>query len=192
MVVLYSCRDGIGSSDFRSGFLVVLVVVVVWYRGRYCHGSRWVQISGLVHGSDGRLFLHLCSNGTYLVMDRVIARLQQPFPLEYIPVEAQYQELLHMDLFGPSAVRSYEGNRYTLVIVDDYSRKVEESLNVTFDKTPPPSKTSPLVNDDLDEEEAIKVTEKKYLENDIMDETLEVDEIVNIKESRKPSPLEMS
>ncbi|GJW37949.1 copia protein [Tanacetum coccineum] len=30
--------------------------------------------------------------------------------------------LLHMDLFGPSAVRSYEGNRYTLVIVDDYSR----------------------------------------------------------------------
>ncbi|GKD79365.1 retrovirus-related pol polyprotein from transposon TNT 1-94, partial [Tanacetum coccineum] len=31
-------------------------------------------------------------------------------------------ELLHMDLFGPSAIRSYAGNRYTLVIVDDYSR----------------------------------------------------------------------
>ncbi|GKA15246.1 retrovirus-related pol polyprotein from transposon TNT 1-94 [Tanacetum coccineum] len=31
-------------------------------------------------------------------------------------------EILHMDLFGPSAVRSYGGNRYTLVIVDDYSR----------------------------------------------------------------------
>ncbi|GJU91913.1 retrovirus-related pol polyprotein from transposon TNT 1-94 [Tanacetum coccineum] len=31
-------------------------------------------------------------------------------------------ELLHMDLFGPSAVRSYGGNCYTLVIVDDYSR----------------------------------------------------------------------
>ncbi|GJX59637.1 zf-CCHC domain-containing protein [Tanacetum coccineum] len=30
-------------------------------------------------------------------------------------------ELLHMDLFGPSAVRSYRGNHYTLVIVDDYS-----------------------------------------------------------------------
>ncbi|GJT33854.1 retrovirus-related pol polyprotein from transposon TNT 1-94 [Tanacetum coccineum] len=68
-------------------------------------------------------------------------------------------ELLHMDLFGPSAVRSYGGNRYTLVIVDDYSRKIKESLNVTFDETPPPSKTSPLVDDDLDEEEAIKVTE---------------------------------
>ncbi|GJQ91907.1 retrovirus-related pol polyprotein from transposon TNT 1-94 [Tanacetum coccineum] len=31
-------------------------------------------------------------------------------------------ELLHMDLFGPSAVRSYRGNLYTLVIVDNYSR----------------------------------------------------------------------
>ncbi|GJS76627.1 retrovirus-related pol polyprotein from transposon TNT 1-94 [Tanacetum coccineum] len=40
-----------------------------------------------------------------------------------------------------------------------------------------------------DKEEAIKVTEKKNLENDIMDETLEVDEIVNIKESRN-HPLE--
>nr|GEU80146.1 retrovirus-related Pol polyprotein from transposon TNT 1-94 [Tanacetum cinerariifolium] len=30
-------------------------------------------------------------------------------------------ELLYMDLFGPSAVRSYGGNRYTIVIVDDYS-----------------------------------------------------------------------
>ncbi|GKA84639.1 hypothetical protein Tco_0806234 [Tanacetum coccineum] len=63
-------------------------------------------------------------------------------------------------------------------------KKVEESLNVTFDETPPPSKTSPLVDDDLDDEEAIKVTEKKNLENDTMDETLEIEERVNIKESR--------
>ncbi|GKD01579.1 retrovirus-related pol polyprotein from transposon TNT 1-94 [Tanacetum coccineum] len=98
-------------------------------------------------------------------------------------------EVLHMDLFGPSAVWSYGGNRYTLVIVDDYSRKVEESLNVTFDETPSPSKTPPLVDDDLDEEEAIKVTEKKNLENDIQDETLEIEEILNIKESRN-HPLE--
>nr|GEV44703.1 transposase, Ptta/En/Spm, transposase, Tnp1/En/Spm-like protein [Tanacetum cinerariifolium] len=34
-------------------------------------------------------------------------------------------ELLHMDLFGPSVVQSYGGNRYTLVIVDDYSRDLE-------------------------------------------------------------------
>ncbi|GKG00837.1 hypothetical protein Tco_0302527 [Tanacetum coccineum] len=67
--------------------------------------------------------------------------------------------------------------------------KIEELLNVTFDETPPPSKTSPLVYDDLDEKEAIKVTKKKNLDNDIEDETLEVDEIVNIKES-KNNPLD--
>ncbi|GJR76619.1 copia protein [Tanacetum coccineum] len=96
-------------------------------------------------------------------------------------------EHLQMDLFGPSVVRSYGGNLYTLVIVDDYSRKIKESLNVTFDETPPPSKISPLVDDDLDEEEVIKVTEKKNLENDVEDETLEIDEIVNIKKSRNHS-----
>ncbi|GJT05259.1 hypothetical protein Tco_0839721 [Tanacetum coccineum] len=74
-------------------------------------------------------------------------------------------ELLHIDLFGPST-------------------KIEESLNVTFDETPPPSKTSPLVDDDLDEEEAIREIEKKNLENAVKDETLEIDDIVNIKESR--------
>ncbi|GJR59612.1 retrovirus-related pol polyprotein from transposon TNT 1-94 [Tanacetum coccineum] len=62
--------------------------------------------------------------------------------------------------------------------------KIEESLNVTFDETLPPFKTSPLVDDDLDEEEAIKVTKKRNLENDTKDEILEIDEIVNIKESR--------
>nr|GEV81297.1 retrotransposon protein [Tanacetum cinerariifolium] len=55
---------------------------------------------------------------------------------------------------------------------------------MTFDKTPPLSKTSPLMNDDLDEDDAVKVTKKKVLDNDIEDETLEVDEVVNIKESK--------
>ncbi|GJR90118.1 retrovirus-related pol polyprotein from transposon TNT 1-94 [Tanacetum coccineum] len=92
--------------------------------------------------------------------------------------------------------KSYEGvflgysqNSKAYIILNKHTRKVKESLNVTFDETPPPSKTSPLVDDDLDEEEAIKVTEKKNLENDIVDETLKVDEIINIKESRN-HPLE--
>ncbi|GJZ06903.1 retrovirus-related pol polyprotein from transposon TNT 1-94 [Tanacetum coccineum] len=74
--------------------------------------------------------------------------------------------------------------------VNGYSyKKIKESLNVTFDETPLPSKTSPLVDDDLDEEEAIREIEKKNLENVVEDETLEIDEIVNIKESRN-HPLE--
>nr|GEU75995.1 retrotransposon protein [Tanacetum cinerariifolium] len=75
-------------------------------------------------------------------------------------------------------------NSKAYIILNKHTRKVKESLNLTFDDSPPPSKISPLVDDDLDEEEAIKVTEKKTQENDIEDETLEIDEIVNIKESR--------
>nr|GEY19492.1 retrovirus-related Pol polyprotein from transposon TNT 1-94 [Tanacetum cinerariifolium] len=86
-------------------------------------------------------------------------------------------------------LRGYSQNGKAYIILNKHTRKIEESLSLTFDETPPPSKTSPLVDDDLDKEEAIKVTEKKNLENDIDDETLEIDEIVNIKESRN-HPLE--
>nr|GEW06561.1 reverse transcriptase domain-containing protein [Tanacetum cinerariifolium] len=43
-------------------------------------------------------------------------------------------ELLHMDLFGPPDVRSYRGNRYTLVMVDDYFRM---ALKRTLTSTAP-------------------------------------------------------
>nr|GEU60397.1 hypothetical protein [Tanacetum cinerariifolium] len=75
-------------------------------------------------------------------------------------------------------VIGYSRNCKAYIILNKHTRKIEESLSVTFDDTPPPSKISPLVYDDLDEEEAIKVAKKKNLENDIMDETLEIDERV--------------
>nr|GEV64685.1 hypothetical protein [Tanacetum cinerariifolium] len=62
--------------------------------------------------------------------------------------------------------------------------KDEESLNVTYDESPSPSRPSPLVDDNLVEEEAIEVSGKKHLGDDIEKETLEIDEIVNIKESK--------
>ncbi|GKA18622.1 hypothetical protein Tco_0698537 [Tanacetum coccineum] len=51
--------------------------------------------------------------------------------------------------------------------------KVEESLNVTFDETPPLPKTSPLEDDDLVEEEAIEVNKTRPLGNDVEDKSLE-------------------
>ncbi|GJV63519.1 retrovirus-related pol polyprotein from transposon TNT 1-94, partial [Tanacetum coccineum] len=64
--------------------------------------------------------------------------------------------------------KSYEGvflgysqNSKAYIILNKHTRKIEESLNVTFDETPPPSKTSPLVDDDLDEEEAIRNSKRK-------------------------------
>ncbi|GKD82711.1 retrovirus-related pol polyprotein from transposon TNT 1-94 [Tanacetum coccineum] len=67
--------------------------------------------------------------------------------------------------------------------------KVEESLNVTFDETPPPPKTSPLKDYDLVKEEAIEVNKTRPLGNDVKDKSLESNEIINIKES-KSHPLE--
>ncbi|GJY36742.1 retrovirus-related pol polyprotein from transposon TNT 1-94 [Tanacetum coccineum] len=62
--------------------------------------------------------------------------------------------------------------------------KVEESLNVTFDESPPPTKLSPMVDDDIGEEEAIENNIKVVNNNNIEDESVEVDEVVNIKESK--------
>ncbi|GJS52251.1 hypothetical protein Tco_0625613, partial [Tanacetum coccineum] len=61
---------------------------------------------------------------------------------------------------------------------------VEESLNVTFDESPPPIKLSPLVDDDVGEEDAIKKNTKIVNTNNKEDESIEVDEIIYIKESK--------
>ncbi|GJU89257.1 retrovirus-related pol polyprotein from transposon TNT 1-94 [Tanacetum coccineum] len=67
--------------------------------------------------------------------------------------------------------------------------KVKGSFNVTFDESPPPTKLLPLVDYDVGEEEAIERNVKVVDNNNIEDESIEVNEIVNIKES-KNHPLE--
>ncbi|GJR56819.1 hypothetical protein Tco_1498981 [Tanacetum coccineum] len=62
--------------------------------------------------------------------------------------------------------------------------KVEESLNVTFDESHPLTKLLPLVDDDVGEEEAIIKNTKIVNTNNEEVESIEVDEIVNIKESK--------
>ncbi|GKA12546.1 hypothetical protein Tco_0692092 [Tanacetum coccineum] len=83
-------------------------------------------------------------------------------------------------------------DKICLATIDENStlwhRRLNHSTDIRYE-TPPPSKTSPLVDDDLDEEEAITEIEKKNLKNVVEDETSEIDKIVNIKESRN-HPLE--
>ncbi|GJU62982.1 hypothetical protein Tco_1244817 [Tanacetum coccineum] len=69
--------------------------------------------------------------------------------------------------------------------------KVKESLNVTFDESPPPTKLSSLVDDDVGEEEAIKNYTKVVNNNNENDESIKVDEVINIKEF-KNHPLDQS
>ncbi|GKF93551.1 retrovirus-related pol polyprotein from transposon TNT 1-94 [Tanacetum coccineum] len=73
----------------------------------------------------------------------------------------------YLTKFDPKSYKGvflgYLQNSKAYIILNKHTRKIEESLNVTFDETPPPSETSPLVDDELDEEEAIKVTIKVNL-----------------------------
>nr|GEV55588.1 copia protein [Tanacetum cinerariifolium] len=74
------------------------------------------------------------------------------------------------NLRGNIIRKGYSQNSKAYIILNKHTRKIEESLNVTFDETPSPSKTSPLLDDDLDEEEAIKELSgrNKLDENDIV------------------------
>jgi transposase InsO family protein len=45
-----------------------------------------------------------------------------PHPPKSIMTNTQPLELIHMDLFGPVAYLTFGGNKYRLVIVNDYSR----------------------------------------------------------------------
>jgi hypothetical protein len=45
-----------------------------------------------------------------------------PHPPKSIMTTTHPLELIHMDLLGPIAYLSLRGNKYELVIVDDYSR----------------------------------------------------------------------
>ncbi|GJS01228.1 zf-CCHC domain-containing protein [Tanacetum coccineum] len=80
------------------------------------------------------------------------------------------------------------GNKSLHSTYKAYNR-VEESLNVKFDESPPPTKLSPLVYDDVGEEVAIENNTKVVHNSNEEDESIEVDEVVNIKES-KNHPLE--
>ncbi|GJR00338.1 retrovirus-related pol polyprotein from transposon TNT 1-94 [Tanacetum coccineum] len=114
-------------------------------------------------------------------------------------------ELLHMDLFGRSAIQIYGGNFYTLdyltkfepkstegvflgyspnskayIILNKDTMRIKESLNVTFDESPPP-KLSPLADDDIIESQIIEnqIEDIEIKENESLNK-----EIVNIKESK--------
>nr|GEU53823.1 zf-CCHC domain-containing protein/UBN2 domain-containing protein [Tanacetum cinerariifolium] len=78
----------------------------------------------------------------------------------------------------------YSQNSKAYVVLNKHKMKVKESLNVTFDESPPPTKLSPLVDDDVGEEEAIRKNTNIVNTNNVEDESIEVDEIVNIKESK--------
>nr|GEW20971.1 copia protein [Tanacetum cinerariifolium] len=77
-------------------------------------------------------------------------------------------KIIGKDYLAKFDPKSYEGvflgysqNSKAYIILNKQTMKVEESLNVTFNETPPPPKTSPLEDDELVEEEAIEFSKKQ-------------------------------
>ncbi|GJW23421.1 retrovirus-related pol polyprotein from transposon TNT 1-94 [Tanacetum coccineum] len=66
----------------------------------------------------------------------------------------------YLTKFDPKSYKGvflgYSQNSKAYIVLNKHTMKVKESLNVTFDESPPPTKLSPLVDDDVGEEEAIK------------------------------------
>ncbi|GKB16205.1 retrovirus-related pol polyprotein from transposon TNT 1-94 [Tanacetum coccineum] len=80
-------------------------------------------------------------------------------------------------------VERYSPNSKAYIVLNKETMKVEESLNVKFDETPPP-KSSSLVDDDNLENDIIENQDKnsKIKENEPSNK-----EISNIKSSKDPS-----
>ncbi|GKB02419.1 hypothetical protein Tco_0830508 [Tanacetum coccineum] len=83
-----------------------------------------------------------------------------------------------------STYKSYD--RGNVVFGSNLKGKIigKESLNLTFDESPPPTNLSPLVDNDVCEEEAIRNNTNVVNNNNKEDKSIEVDKIVNIKESK--------
>ncbi|GJY95394.1 retrovirus-related pol polyprotein from transposon TNT 1-94 [Tanacetum coccineum] len=62
-------------------------------------------------------------------------------------------------------------------ILNKHTMKVKKSLNVTFDESPRPTKLSPLVDDDVGEEKALENNTKVVNNNNVDDESIEVDKV---------------
>ncbi|GJX85818.1 retrovirus-related pol polyprotein from transposon TNT 1-94 [Tanacetum coccineum] len=90
----------------------------------------------------------------------------------------------YLTKFDPKSIEGvflgYSPNSKAYIVLNKETMKVEESLNVKFDETPPP-KSSPLVDDDILENDIIENQDKdlEIKENKPLNK-----EITNIKSSK--------
>nr|GEV63723.1 putative reverse transcriptase domain-containing protein [Tanacetum cinerariifolium] len=132
------------------------------FRTRYGHYEFQVMPFGLTNAPA--VFMDLMNRKTPYELLRC-----RKLTLDYFKVFRSKCFILntkdYLTKFDP---QSYEGvflgnfqNSKSYIIINKHTMKIRESLNAIFDETPPPSETSPLEDDEVDEGEAIKVTKKK-------------------------------
>ncbi|GJS18979.1 hypothetical protein Tco_0413451 [Tanacetum coccineum] len=81
-----------------------------------------------------------------------------------------------------SVIDGYSQTSKAYIVLNKETLKIEESLNVTFDESLPKSRTSPLVDDDMIEEQAIQNHDKTKNPNCDLEEV--IPRVENIREVR--------
>ncbi|GJW77006.1 putative ribonuclease H-like domain-containing protein [Tanacetum coccineum] len=107
----------------------------VAFRSNTCY-VRNLEGDDLLTGSrDSNLYTisisELAASSLVCLMSRATSAKsckKASLPPKLVPSIESKLELLHMDLCGPMRVTSYNGKKYILVIVDDYSRNIKASI----------------------------------------------------------------
>ena len=114
-----------------------------------------------------KFWCHVVDTSTYILNRVFIRRILGKNPYELL--RGRKPDIGYFKVFGSKCFilntkdyltkfdpKAYEGfflgysqNSKAYIVLNKHTMKVEESLNVTFDETPPPPKTLPLENDDL-------------------------------------------
>ncbi|GJZ43900.1 retrovirus-related pol polyprotein from transposon TNT 1-94 [Tanacetum coccineum] len=190
----------LGKSQDKLCLTTVVDNSTLWHR-RLGHANMSLIQSLLtpqLHESAGglpslKLSLHSCSlpGSTNAMGIETSIALVLPAREHECDTRSVFADFSTKDYLTKFDLKSYEGvflgysqDSKAYVVLNKHTMKVNESVNVTFDESPPPTKLSPLVDDDVGEEEAIKRNTKVVNNNNEEDESIEVDEIVNIKESK--------
>lgn len=105
--------------DTRSSLMAInaVVDVGVWHKrlghpSYHCLDSISEQLGTAKHKNKGSSFCHTC----HLAKQK---KLSYPSPNNMCN---QILQLLHIDIWGPFSVETFEGYRYFLTVVDDHSR----------------------------------------------------------------------
>lgn len=89
--------------------------IVTWPH-RLCHVPMSVlRKIPIFHSLGNKVALNNCE------VCPLAKRTRQPFPHSFSRSTCSFQ-LFHMDVWGPYKVETFDGMRYFLTIVDDYSR----------------------------------------------------------------------
>ncbi|GJX39215.1 retrovirus-related pol polyprotein from transposon TNT 1-94 [Tanacetum coccineum] len=102
-----------------------------------------------------KFWCNAVDTSTYILNRILILPILEKTPYDIF--RGRKPSLKYFKVFGS---KSYEGvflgysqNSKAYIVLNKHTIKVKESLNVTFNESPPPTKLSPLVDDDVGEEE---------------------------------------